>query len=121
MTTLDFRLIFYKKALKDYRYSFWFPFLKGIYGTIEGFCKYLDLGNNGDYTNYEIDEFDFPELYIQMPEVGYDGAPKGYGYWWEPGRCWPRIQALKKAIKETQHKIELENIQRWKNVTQFVS
>lgn len=79
------RLKLYKKMLRDYRLSFFFP--KRWYKTESGFCYNL--------TRYSVSLEDLSELISTKPDKNYNGGCM----WFKSGKLRPRIKCLKKAIK----------------------
>jgi hypothetical protein len=93
--TISEQLELYKKALRDYRLSLWFPWLKRKLETHEGFCCYFDTKvENNDYVG---SLFYLTELNKLEPADTYMSS-----WWFWPGRLRPRIKILKLAIKNCQ-------------------
>ena len=89
------RLKIYKKALLHYRLSFWIWPLRLVFLTDMGFCLYLTQRDIVFITGRSRLK-DYPELLMQRKSNAWKG---NIAFWWNPNRMWPRIQALKRAIK----------------------
>lgn len=88
MLTLEQRYKLYQKALKDWQIARWIPRIFR-HSTSYGFCMY-----------FEESLRDLLELYAQKPNY--------LGYWFNPGKCKPRIAVLKAAIKECEQQLYKE-------------
>lgn len=90
------RLKIYKKALLHYRLSFWIWFMRHTLHTDYGFCTYL----HHNHPIFHINENWHCEGRILLMELLKQKPSNPHSiWWWHPNRMWPRIQALKKAIK----------------------
>jgi hypothetical protein len=88
MNTIEERLRFYKKMLLHYSISLFIPFSFRSTEVKSGFCFYIN-----QKTDFEYSVSSFPELFSLRKVWSGDEE-----YWFKPGKLWPRIQCLRKAI-----------------------